>query len=57
MIAAKHYQIMTKGRLASGMNQAWEALDNLSFLSDKTESQAENALNRVQESVHALHYE
>ena len=56
-IAAKHYQIMTKGRLASGMNQALEALDNLSFLSDKTESLVENASNRVQETVRALHYE
>ena len=56
-IAAKHYQIMTKGRLASGMNQALEALDNLSFLSDKAETPAANAEKRVQESVRALHSE
>ena len=29
-IVAKHYQTMTDGRLATGMNQALEALDNFS---------------------------
>ena len=47
-IAAKHYQIMTGGRLATGMNQALEALDNHSFSDSKSVPES------VQESVQVL---
>ena len=49
-VAAKHYQIMTGGRLAAGMNQALEALDNIK----QPEDVKEHPSNRVPESVQDL---
>ena len=53
-IAAKHYQIMTGGRLAAGMNQALEALENIPTITEQPKSLTENVGNSVQESVRDL---
>jgi site-specific recombinase XerD len=50
-IAAKHYQIMTKGRLATGMEQALQALENIPHTVKQPGDIKEDTQNRVPETV------